>query len=408
MRAILFAALLTLTSSLACSAIPASKSEQKTAPVVQAISPTSASAGVSNITLSVTGQNFNKRANVLWNGKKLLSYMNADGSLNAAVPAVDLATIGTAEVVVENPTGTKSNPVLFTVTAPPSPTSNSSTSTTTTTTVSSLVIATSSLPQGVVSSSYSAVLNASGGTPTYNWSLQAGTFPAGLLLSSTGQIYGIPTQTGTFNFTIRVSDSSSPTNTASKDLSLTVVAAPAPLAITTSSLPSGMAGSVYSAVVTASGGTTPYSFSLASGALPTGLALGTNGTLAGTPTQSGTFSFSVRATDASSQTATKALSLTIAAAAEVGSSPYPQPGDTVVFQDDFESGTLSNWDEKPSRYSIESNAGYVHAGRYSVRGTLNAGYNIGQLNKWYMPGYDEIYVKFHVMFSAGFLDGGMQ
>jgi hypothetical protein len=85
------------------------------------------------------------------------------------------------------------------------------------------------------------------------------------------------------------------------------------LTITTSSLPNGSRNVAYSATLTASGGKMPYAWSIASGNLPTGLSLGSTGTISGTPTQKGNFSFSVRVTDSSTPaaTATKALSIRI-------------------------------------------------------------------------------------------------
>ena len=65
------------------------------------------------------------------------------------------------------------------------------------------------------------------------------------------------------------------------------------------SLPSATVGASYNATVNVSGGTSPYSFSVASGALPTGAQLGDGtGTISGTPTTAGSFSFSIRVSDA--------------------------------------------------------------------------------------------------------------
>ncbi|HEY4356473.1 MAG TPA: putative Ig domain-containing protein [Acidobacteriaceae bacterium] len=74
-----------------------------------------------------------------------------------------------------------------------------------------------------------------------------------------------------------------------------------PVTITTSTLASGTVGVTYSASLGASGGTTPYTFSLASGSLPGGLTLTSAGVLSGTPTGAGTFAFTVTAMDAKGQ-----------------------------------------------------------------------------------------------------------
>jgi hypothetical protein len=86
------------------------------------------------------------------------------------------------------------------------------------------------------------------------------------------------------------------------------------LVITTASLANGIPGAPYSTNLTASGGTTPYTWSIISGSLPPGLTLNTNsGAITGTPTSTGIFSFTVQVSDVSipAQTTTKPLSITI-------------------------------------------------------------------------------------------------
>ncbi|HOX56456.1 MAG TPA: tandem-95 repeat protein [Candidatus Paceibacterota bacterium] len=91
--------------------------------------------------------------------------------------------------------------------------------------------------------------------------------------------------------------------------------------ITTSSLPNGLLNQAYSATLVASGGFTPYSWSLVSGALPAGLTLNTNsGVIAGVPATPGTANFAVRVTDSGnpSQSATQALSILVGVAPAPG------------------------------------------------------------------------------------------
>jgi hypothetical protein len=138
--------------------------------------------------------------------------------------------------------------------------------------------------------------------------------PAGLTLNtSTGAISGTPSATGTFNFTVNVTDANA--LTATKALSIIISAAATPPTITTASLPGGTQNSAYTGQLAASGGTTPYSWSITTGALPTGLALtAATGAISGTPSATGTFNFTVQVRDANALTATKALSIVISPA----------------------------------------------------------------------------------------------
>src|ERR1039457_5011044 len=170
-----------------------------------------------------------------------------------------------------------------------------------------LGITTSSLPAGIVGVAYAQALGASGGTPPYTWSVASGSLPAGLSLAAGGTLSGTPGTAGSSSFTVRVTDSASASATAA--LSLTIN--PTALGITTSSLPAGIVGVAYAQALGASGGTPPYTWSVASGSLPAGLSLAAGGTLSGTPGTAGSSSFKVRVTDSASASATAALSLTI-------------------------------------------------------------------------------------------------
>ena len=96
-----------------------------------------------------------------------------------------------------------------------------------------------------------------------------------------------------------------------------------PLAINTTALPAGSLGVAYSTTLSASGGTPPYTWSIASGTLPTGLALAAGtGVISGTPQATGTSSFTVKVA-AGAQNVTKALSITVNAATIWPSNPVP-------------------------------------------------------------------------------------
>jgi hypothetical protein len=81
-------------------------------------------------------------------------------------------------------------------------------------------------------------------------------------------------------------------------------AAAKPLAVTTSALPAANGGASYSAKLAATGGKSPYTWSITAGALPTGLKLHPNGLINGTPTAVGTADFTVTVTDSETPAAT--------------------------------------------------------------------------------------------------------
>ena len=82
---------------------------------------------------------------------------------------------------------------------------------------------------------------------------------------------------------MRVTDAQTPADSATRALS--IVVNPATLTITTTSLPNGTVGTAYSQTLAATGGATPYTWSVYSGSLPAGLSLGSStGTISGTPT----------------------------------------------------------------------------------------------------------------------------
>ena len=171
-------------------------------------------------------------------------------------------------------------------------------------------VVTTSLPGGTVGQTYSASLSASGGSAPYSWSVSAGNLPPGISLASSGTLSGTPTSSGTFNFTVKATSSGK--NAESDTQALSVVVAPA-LVISTGSLPAGQVAVPYSQTLQASGGTAPYTWSIATGTLPSGLSL-LGSQISGTPAVSGNSNFTVKVLDANSASITKALSITVAPA----------------------------------------------------------------------------------------------
>jgi hypothetical protein len=196
-------------------------------------------------------------------------------------------------------------------------------------------ITTSSLPAGTVTVAYGpATLEASGGIGTLTWSIAAGSLPPGLQLDPplTGLsviISGTPSSQGTFDFTVRVVDSSG--QLATRDLSITINL-PAPPRITTTSLPAGSISQDYNEPVLAEG-TGALTFSIVTpgtGPLPPGLNLNPNtGTITGAPTATGDFPFTVRVADTFGREDTEALSIHVNAFNAPQIEPASLPGGTV-------------------------------------------------------------------------------
>lgn len=144
-----------------------------------------------------------------------------------------------------------------------------------------------------------------------------------------------------------------------------------PIKITTSSLPSGRVGTSYSTKLYASGGRTPYTWSIVDGYLPTGLSLSSTGTISGTPQVSGSFSVKVQVKD-SSQSSTQAamtsytLSVTQASAT------------TILWKADHEGGNTSEWSSNSGGGEYDSGIGdtyattaRAHSGNWGAKMTIS-------------------------------------
>lgn len=172
-----------------------------------------------------------------------------------------------------------------------------------------LAITTSpTLPGGTQGAAYSQSLTGSGGTVGYTWSVLSGSLPGGLSLSSAGLLSGTPTAASNASFTVRLADSGGLTIT----LACTLQIQATPIVIqNAATLPDAVVGIDIGQSFTATGGTAPYTWSIAIGNLPTGIALGTSGVLTGKPTTTGTSTFTVRVTDAANLALTKNMTITV-------------------------------------------------------------------------------------------------
>ncbi|MEQ9496132.1 MAG: putative Ig domain-containing protein [Deltaproteobacteria bacterium] len=182
-----------------------------------------------------------------------------------------------------------------------------------------LTIVTETLPEGRVGDAYAADLEAMDGVAPYTWRLESGTLPDGLDVSGR-QISGTPTESGAFQVTVAVEDADGAART--QRLSL-MVAARAPM-FTTMMLDKARVLTPYDATIEAEGGAPPYTFAIATGALPAGLTLGTDGALNGTPEEAGEFMFTVEVVDSASERAELPLMLRVLAPLEIATVALPQ------------------------------------------------------------------------------------
>uniref|UniRef100_Q023T9 Ig family protein n=1 Tax=Solibacter usitatus (strain Ellin6076) TaxID=234267 RepID=Q023T9_SOLUE len=168
-----------------------------------------------------------------------------------------------------------------------------------TVTGSNFTVTTTSLPNATAGTPYVQALQASGGTGALTWKISAGALPSGITLGTDGTVSGTPILAGgPVTFSVSVTDSSSPVQTAQASLSLTVIAGT--LTITTTSLPTAMVGVPYSAALTASGGILPYSWSIVSGRLPGGFTFDASGVIGGSAQFTDPANVTFRVTDSSS------------------------------------------------------------------------------------------------------------
>ena len=341
---------------------------QSGAPSISQIFPQTIAVGTQSQIIKVTGQHFANQAAILWNGHALPTTVVDSNTLSGAVQGSNLAAPATVQLKVQNlDNGQQSQPMPVTVAAAA-------------TSSSQLVINSVAVPGAMVNQPYASAFGASGGTPAYTWSITSGQLPTGLsLVASTGVISGIPTVSGTFNFTISVADSASPAQSVSTSASITVSSSQ--LTILSPQFPSGGVGTAYSIAMKAAGGTPAYTWSITSGQLPTGLSMGSSsGVISGTPTVGGTFKFTISVADSASpaQSISTSASITVASSQLTISSPlFPSGGVGTAYSIAMKAagGTPAyTWSitsgQLPTGLSMGSSSGVI-SGTPTVGGTFN-------------------------------------
>lgn len=169
-----------------------------------------------------------------------------------------------------------------------------------------LTITTDSLPDSIAGESNTYYLSAVGGVAPYSW--QASGLPLGLNMDAvTGELTGIPIETGEFSIEIGVTDSASTITQKTLTLQLDVCR---PITVETTELAVAYVSSPYSARLSADGGKTPYIWSETG--LPEGLSLNAStGEIFGTPASDGTYPISITAEDSAGKTTQTDLTFTV-------------------------------------------------------------------------------------------------
>lgn len=184
------------------------------------------------------------------------------------------------------------------------------------TTAPAVVVSPSTISNPQVEVAYSQTFTASGGVSPYTWSYTGG-LPAGLSLNtSTGVLSGTPATAAGYSFSIYASDATG--FVGSKNY--TVQVSRPTITVSPTSLTNPKVGTAYGVSFSATGGTGPYAWQ-SSGTLPPGLSLTTGGVLSGTPTTSGTYSFTVQVFDRFNAPGSRSFSVTVAAASVISITP---------------------------------------------------------------------------------------
>jgi hypothetical protein len=269
------------------------------APTVTGVSPSSGpTTGGTSVT--ITGTGFTGATVVDFGSTPASSCkVNSDTSITATAPA---GTTGATDVTVTTPSGTSATSVNdqfnYVAVGGGGP-------------VPPFINTVSFMEDAKVGTPYSAQLVTSGGTQPFRWSIASGSLPNGLTLNAQGQITGTPTGLGgQYPFTVKVTDSNN--FSATRQLTLTVDGPTSLPSITTTSLTPDTVGQPYNQTLDATGGTSPYTWSVTQGTLPSGLALDAQtGEITGTPTASGVSTITVQSKDANGMTATQTFQIDV-------------------------------------------------------------------------------------------------
>jgi len=309
--------------------------------------------------------------------------LTTTGGTGAVTYTVNSGTLPTGVTLTGNvisgtptqPTIVAGNVVTFLATDSATPTHVTATSSNVTMIANpvTLAITNTSLPTGYVGAVYNSSgyqMTSTGGVSPITWSMPA---TDGLTISSTGLITGTPTGTYGSNVTITASDSAINQHQ-SKPISLLLTVSSAPTITTSPTLPYATVGTAYSQTLVGSGGSgSGYTFTIISGqssltALGSTFALSSGGVLSGTPTASGTATFTVQVKDSANNTGTVNFTLNVYAVLTLTTPSSSVPGPGTVGQ--AYSATIGGLGGlAPYTYQVNGNV-------VATNGTVNLGYNL--------------------------------
>lgn len=183
--------------SLACVGVSSGKNTSAVAVSISPTNTTVVSSGLIQFGSSVANTD---NVSVLWSAS--VGSVSNTGLFTA--PAVKVNTNATVTATsVQDPTQSASASIIVTP-------------------VGALSIESSWIPDAVTGTAYNEALVATGGTPPYQWSLASGSLPSGMHVNASGSVSGTTSTLGQFDFTVLSTDSSSPAQTATRQLTLTV------------------------------------------------------------------------------------------------------------------------------------------------------------------------------------------
>jgi len=163
---------------------------------------------------------------------------------------------------------------------------------------SPITVSPTTLPTMTAGTPFSQTLTSAGGLAPYTYTLQGGTLPVGLTLSSAGVLSGTPTQRGGYAFTVRSTDSTTPT-AQFVDKGYTGTVQNPSLTLTTAS-GTAIQSVPFSQTLSTSGGVPPHTYTLETGSFPAGITVSSAGVVSGTTNAApGNYPVTLRVTDSS-------------------------------------------------------------------------------------------------------------